>query len=60
MQNGERKDHAFLLFHRFERLVISENPAETISMMVIPESLKERIERIILEYRQQDKLNLMA
>jgi SpoVK/Ycf46/Vps4 family AAA+-type ATPase len=37
-------------------LVLSENPTIAKSALVIPSALKERIERIIHEYRQQHKL----
>ena len=37
-------------------LVISENPSVSLSSLVLLESLRKRIDRIIFEYRQQNKL----
>lgn len=37
-------------------LVLSENPTVPLGAMVTPRNIKERIERVIHEYRQQNKL----
>lgn len=37
-------------------LVFSENPSTPFSALVVPDALKERIQRVIHEHRQQDKL----
>lgn len=37
-------------------MVLSEEPSTPLSALVIPDALRERILRIISEYRQQDKL----
>ncbi len=37
-------------------LIISENPAHPMSTLVVKDLLKQRIEKIILEFRQQNKL----
>lgn len=37
-------------------LLFSEKTATPVSALVLPDKLKKRIQRIILEYRQQDKL----
>lgn len=39
-----------------ESLVIVDNPETTRSALVMPKGLKSRIDRIITEYRQQDRL----
>lgn len=37
-------------------LIISENPAQPMATLVVKDPLKQRIEKIILEFRQQNKL----
>ncbi len=58
VEKAKREKHPQLLKfpHDFQALVLSEEPDTPMSALVVPTKLKDRVERIIHEYRQQHKL----
>jgi SpoVK/Ycf46/Vps4 family AAA+-type ATPase len=52
----DRGPNVLLKFPQLGGLVFSEKPVTPFSALVLPVALKERIQRVIHEYRQQEKL----
>ncbi len=56
MERKKKSPNLFPFPKKLQGLVLSENPTMPLGIMVTSRDIKERIERVIHEYRQQNKL----